>query len=283
MIFKPIRWIVFDITGTLLKFHPSVAEIYYQAAKNVQIEPPFLDPTLMKPAFSKAYKQVNQEYPCFGYYSLGSERDWWKEVVRRTLTTAVSSDSRIKLTTDDHERYFRAVYQAFGSPSSYHVYPDTWKLLDVLKSSQKTRSDGSCYQLGIITNSDCRAVDTTLPTLNLHHHFQFALSSTDYGWMKPDSRQYLKAFEQMQFYDPYLASPEEVLYIGNDIEADYKGARASGFQSVLIGMWRYSTCLCDLLMIMMYIARDIDEKDQKEFKKQGISFILQLTDILPFL
>eukprot|EP01040_Poterioochromonas_malhamensis_P010070 gene10070-10945_t len=139
MIFKPIRWIVFDITGTLLKFHPSVAEIYYQAAKNVQIEPPFLDPALMKPAFSKAYKQVNQEYPY-----------------------------------------------------------------------------------------------TTLPTLNLHHHFQFALSSTDYGWMKPDSRQYLKAYEQMQFYDPHLASPEEVLYIGNDVEADYKGARASGFQSILI-------------------------------------------------
>jgi FMN phosphatase YigB (HAD superfamily) len=263
---NPIKWITFDVTDTLIAFYPSVSEIYYHAAINSKLPLPYTSSNEFKITFKAAYKQILKEYPCFGYHTKLSERDWWKKVVDLTLdlliteletikevkkegktetaasslssiAATVSTSSPLTLSERDRERYFRLVYQSFASSECYHVYDDVSEFFSYLdmKFPQIERRDLSPLKLGVITNSTKRTVETTLPVMNLHKHFSFFLCSTDCGFMKPDSRIFIKAFEEMRFLDSTLKNKNEILYIGNQLQIDYHGARDAGYQAVLIG------------------------------------------------
>lgn len=240
---RRVRWILFDVTETLLRFHPSIGQIYFNAAKRCQISlNSTVSPEEFEQSFRKAYKHISHDHPCFGYYSHMPERNWWQEVVRLTLK-GVEKDSIFS--NDDYFRYFRQVYQEFACSNSYYVYPDALEMLETLQQENR-------YHLGIITNSPSRTVETSLPTLNLHHYFRFCVCSTDFGKLKPDPLIFQQAYHQIQFFDKFIEHPEEVLYIGNNLELDYVGARNYGFQSLLIGMFfdfslltsLYLSCFC---------------------------------------
>jgi HAD superfamily hydrolase (TIGR01549 family) len=258
---NPIKWITFDVTDTLIAFYPSVSEIYYHAAVNSKLPLPYTSPNEFKITFKAAYKQVLKEYPCFGYHTRLSERDWWKKVVDLTLdlliteletikevrkegntstlssvAASVSAASPLNLSERDRERYFRLVYQSFASSECYHVYDDVNEFFSYFDMKfPPERRDLSPLKLGIVTNSTKRTVETTLPVMNLHKHFLFFLCSTDCGFMKPDSQIFQKAFEEMRFLDSTLQNKNEILYIGNQLQIDYYGAINAGYQAVLIG------------------------------------------------
>lgn len=57
--------------------------------------------------------------------------------------------------------------------------------------------------------------------------------SQDVGVEKPGAGIFQKAFEQAQFWVPGIKK-EEILHIGDSLEADFCGARAFGFQALLL-------------------------------------------------
>jgi len=106
-----IRALSLDITGTLLSTKEPVVESYYNAAIWSQLPNPPSQSDLKK-GFKIAFKERLLESPCFGGVEGISGRDWWRTTVSRVLYHAQPD---VKYTDDDFERYFRRVYQHFGT------------------------------------------------------------------------------------------------------------------------------------------------------------------------
>ena len=108
-----IRCISLDVTGTLLTHTHPIYETYSKCAFLSGLnDPP--TPEELKPAFKQAYKQACLESPGFGSQAGISSRTWWAHTVRGALTHCGRSYSDA-----DFDRYFRRVYQHYGTPVSF--------------------------------------------------------------------------------------------------------------------------------------------------------------------
>ena len=86
----------------------------------------------MKMGFKIAFKERCLESPCFGGVEGISGRDWWKLTAARVLHHAKPD---VKYTDEEFNRFFRRVYQHFGSPGGYMVLEDAQSLLTSLNES----------------------------------------------------------------------------------------------------------------------------------------------------
>ena len=229
-----IRAISFDVTGTLVATREPVIQSYYDAMIWSKLPNP---PTQneMKQAFKTAYKERCIESPCFGGVDNISGRDWWKATVQRVLEHSGRTLHQ-DFTQEEFDRYFRRVYQHFGSPNGYMVLDDAQQLLDVL-SQQQERNDNEDGQqqllLGITSNTPTRHMESVLPMLNIHDKFQWFTCSQDVKYEKPSYEIFHHAYEQAKFWIPTI-QPNEILHIGDSFECDYCGAKAYGFQALLL-------------------------------------------------
>ena len=69
--------------------------------------------------------------------------------------------------------------------------------------------------------------------LGLHKRFDWFVCSQDVGVEKPDARIFDASFEQARFWLPDLER-SEVLHVGDSLACDFCGARAAGFQALLL-------------------------------------------------
>jgi HAD superfamily hydrolase (TIGR01549 family) len=125
---------------------------------------------------------------------------------------------------DDFDRWFRRVYQHFGSPRGYEVLPDVATFLDKIPDS---------YVLGICSNTPNRHSASVLPMLGIHERFKFFACSQDVGHEKPHPEIFEAAFRQMTFELPDLKR-DEVLHVGDSLACDFYGAKAYGFQALFL-------------------------------------------------
>ncbi|KAJ1459201.1 HAD-like domain-containing protein [Pelagophyceae sp. CCMP2097] len=174
----------------------------------------------MKPAFKAAYKAACSERPCFGGPDQ-DERDWWRYTVKLALEYCGCHPS-----DKDFDRYFRRVYQFYGSAEGYGVLDDAGRLVDALAKRPE-------ILLGITSNTARRTTDNVLPMLGLSEQFSFFACAQDCGAEKPDKRIFEAALESARFWLPDL-EPHQVLHIGDSLEADLCGARAFGFEALLL-------------------------------------------------
>lgn len=225
---RPIRAISFDVTGTLLVHKDPIMDTYAACAVHARLpNPPSAEE--LKPAFKQAYKETLLKSPCFRnddeHYS---SRGWWVSAVRRALElTGRHYDER------DFNRFFRRVYQHYGSPAGYEVLDDTRPFLSFLKSRAGADAPHERLCLGITTNTPIRTVETVLPMMGLHDDFSFFVCCQDVGEEKPAAAIFHEAFLQAQFALPNLQR-HEVLHVGDSLAADFHGARAYGFQAVFL-------------------------------------------------
>ncbi|CAJ1446445.1 unnamed protein product, partial [Effrenium voratum] len=73
----------------------------------------------LRPAFKQAYREALSSDPCFGHEAGISSRTWWEKTVRLALTHTGREYPR-----EDFRRYFRRVYQHYGSAEAYEELPD---------------------------------------------------------------------------------------------------------------------------------------------------------------
>jgi REG-2-like HAD superfamily hydrolase len=215
-----IRAISLDVTGTLVATQEPVIQSYHQAAIWAQLaNPP--TPDEMKKAFKTAYKERCLESPCFGGVEGISGRDWWRGTVRLVL----EHSGRTDYNDEEFDRYFRRVYQHFGSPQGYMVLDDAASLLSAL--------EGSDLLLGITSNTPTRHMESVLPMLNIHDSFSWFTCSQDVGHEKPSHHIFEDAYLQAKFWMPDLRK-DQVLHIGDSLACDFCGAKAFGFQALLL-------------------------------------------------
>jgi FMN phosphatase YigB (HAD superfamily) len=145
-------------------------ETYAEAAKWAHLpNSPTADE--LKPAFKQAYKENLTKYPCFrNDPALYSSRQWWFNTVERTLQLCSRSYS-----SKEFDRFFRRVYQHYGSSEGYELLPDTIPFLNYLREE---RPD---ICLGITTNTPIRSIETVLPMMGIHDRFKFFVCCQDVG------------------------------------------------------------------------------------------------------
>lgn len=215
-----VKAISLDVTGTILIHANPIMETYADAAVWARLPNP---PTAaeLKPAFKKAYFDSLTAMPCFGHDQGLSSRQWWVKTVR----AALENTGRKDYTQDEFDRFFRRVYQHYGSLEGYVKLDDAVPFLDFMTQRGLT--------LGVTTNTPVRTMETVLPMNGFHDYFRWFVCSQDVGVEKPGAAIFQKAWEQAQFWVPGIKK-EEILHIGDSLEADFCGARAFGFQALLL-------------------------------------------------
>ncbi|KAJ1410109.1 HAD-like domain-containing protein [Ochromonadaceae sp. CCMP2298] len=222
-----VKVISLDVTGTLLVHKQSVSGTYADCMSwaKLPITPSGAD---LKIPFKQAYREKLIEFPAFGFDAGMSDRDWWKAMVRRTVELA--NKDQVPISEDEFDRFFRRVYQFYGSQEGYACLPDAEEFLHWAHGR---------YSLGICTNTTERTVETVLPMLRLHDLFHWFVCCRDVGSEKPSRPIFDEAFRQASWWarESGLAADlqrDQVLHVGDNFAADFCGARAAGFQALFL-------------------------------------------------
>ena len=237
-----IRAISLDVTGTLLATCEPVIKSYHDAGLWAKLPNPPSQSEL-KFGFKVAFQERCIESPCFGGVEGISGRDWWRTTVKRVLFHAKNSNvkgsndnPKFKYSDEEFDRYFRRVYQHFGSPAGYMVLDDAQHLLDWLQERNKKSLEAGNGELvlGITSNTPTRHMESILPMLNnLHTHFFWFTCSQDVKSEKPSVEIFESSYQSAKFWIPDLQK-DEVLHIGDSYVCDYCGAKRFGFQALLL-------------------------------------------------
>jgi len=186
----------------------------------------------MKAAFKTAYKERCIESPCFGGIQRIAGREWWRETVKRVLVHSGRSPYS-DFSNEDFDRYFRRVYQHFVSPRGYMLLDDAQALLDSLHIKAEEDRDSASLLLGITSNTPTRHMESVLPMLGIHDQFRWFTCSQEVGAEKPSPEIFGDAYQKAKFWIPDLQK-HQVLHIGDSLACDFCGAKAFGFQALLL-------------------------------------------------
>ena len=306
---RPVRVkiITMDVTGTIVSFLGTLEDHYVGAAEKSGIHPDKLhklkydDPKIIDRAFSTAYKECCQQYPCFGGDQL-TAKEWWKICVTRSFELA-----GVSMTETQQDMVFQRIYSTFGSHAAYSAFADAKPFL--------RWAHRSGVVTGVLSNADERYGDSILPMLGITlDEVQFTCFSKDYKIEKPDSRFFHAAIDaampwmklkrekyeqqhQLKIQDQQqqqqhlqgnnngrisalgdggsytiagdtnsniICHPSEVLHIGNDFVKDFEGARRAGMHCVLLD--RYG-----------------EEEKAAEWRRRGAPVFKDLLDVVEFL
>lgn len=104
--------------------------------------------------------------------------------------------------------------------SEIELYPDAEETLILLKQSG--------LKLGLITNGLKSDIREILQKVGLTRFFDVEIASNTIGKMKPNKEVFLHALKTLDLL------PNEALFVGDMIDTDYRGAKASGLKALLI-------------------------------------------------
>lgn len=195
-----IEAITLDVGGTLLQPWPSVGHVYAQFATRYGATN--VTPELLKRRFVNAWKELEH---------FNHTRDEWAALVDETfrgLTDPLPSRT-----------FFSELYDYFGHREAWRLFDDVLPLLKTL-AAQGTR-------LGIISNWDDR-LRPLLREFELTDYFEVMVISCEIGHCKPAAVLFEKAATMLR------VRPGSILHVGDSRPHDFDGARAAGFQSLLL-------------------------------------------------
>ncbi len=85
------------------------------------------------------------------------------------------------------------------------------------------------YCLGVVSNFTVfNGIEELLSRNHIRPYFTFVITSVKEGWRKPHPRIYQAALEKAR------VSPEQILFVGDDVDCDYVGTKKTGFYSLLL-------------------------------------------------
>jgi len=104
--------------------------------------------------------------------------------------------------------------------SDISLYPDAEEVLPLLKRREA--------KIGLVTNGLQSDVDEILPKVNLQDFFDIVVVIDTLRKMKPDVEVFHYALQKLK------TTPSSAIFIGDELEADYKGAQRAGLMAYLI-------------------------------------------------
>lgn len=219
-----VRAVYFDAVGTLIYLPQSVGHHYAEAGRFVGLE---LEAAALDRAFREVWKQMPARAANDGPRP-DDDKGWWRELVHRVLAQVRPATEPL-----DADAFFEAAYAHFAEPGVWEVFPEVREVLASLHERE--------LPFFVISNFDGR-LRMVFEHLGLTPLFREIFLSSELGADKPDAAIFRRATKQSGF------SPNESLYVGDEPERDWSGARAVGFQVFELDRPRNS--LRDVLSIL---------------------------------
>jgi putative hydrolase of the HAD superfamily len=203
---KEIRFVFFDAVGTLLHPEPGAVAVYAETGRCFGSR---LGVEAVSHAFSAACARQDQ-HDCVQGWRTSEERELqrWQQIVGDVLHDVAAGQA-----------CFQALYDHFGQPKSWRCAPEIGAVC------AKLRQLG--LGVGLASNFDRRLLRVIRGFPDLEA-LQPVVISAEVGWRKPS----IAFFEAMA--RSVGALPEELLYVGDDFDNDYVGAREAGCRALLL-------------------------------------------------
>jgi len=204
-----IKAVLFDLGGTLIKFdvvHPG--EIFQRILGSLGISRS-LDEA--KIAFLNAEKEAKDLNLLSSFGKMDREEYWnqWDSLVLKHLGIA----ENVELARIVQSKWFDFV--------NFTLYPEVRKVLMELQQRE--------LKLGLISNSYEEEIKLVLEKANLEKAtFDIIVGVDTIKRVKPNPDIFKHAINNLD------VKPEETIFVGNHIEADYKGAENAGIHALLI-------------------------------------------------
>ncbi|KAG8936845.1 hypothetical protein FRC03_009602 [Tulasnella sp. 419] len=205
-----IKLVLFDALYTIVAPRLSIAKQYSMAFQ------PFLgqiDENRVAATFPKALKLLQESRPAYQ----GGKESWWSEVVKATAIGAGADSEEV-------EKYLpeimHTLMERFRTKEAYRLYDDvenTFKELELRN-----------IRLGLVSNTDARMRDA-LYDLGIGKRLDPIVLSGEEAVEKPSAMIWQRACERSG-----TTAGSHVLHVGDELEADYLGAKMAGLSSVLL-------------------------------------------------
>ncbi len=227
------RAIFFDAGGTLLHPYPSVGEIYSEVASRYNFH---VSSQEIQTRFMKEWKQRDGMSQLTHHVTEKIEKEWWRAIVRDVFC--------VEKEFPKFDDFFEELYELFGHPDVWRLYPGTHEVLLELKRRGK--------KLAIVSNWDSRLFKLC-DSLDLTKHFDFILASAVFGASKPGPKIFEEALKKIK------VEAREALHIGDSFEDDVRGAARVGIKTVLIDRHAHFSPTKDMPVLPDYVIRDLAE------------------------
>jgi REG-2-like HAD superfamily hydrolase len=192
-----VRALFFDVGGTLLRPWPSVGTVYASVANRHGM-------TATTEGLERAFRESWAALKRPGLTV--SRKDWWREVVFRTLGR-------------ENQACFEELYEIFAHAGAWQIFPDVEDTL------REARARG--LHVGVISNWDER-LRPLLNEIGLTRYFDSMTISCEVGTEKPEARIFQAALHAVGI----VAS--QAVHVGDSAEADVGGAEAVGMTACLL-------------------------------------------------
>ena len=218
-----IEAIFFDAVGTLFYLTKTVGDHYALVGREVGLT---LDAQQLDRAFLTAWRRMPPRTAIDGPRE-NDDKGWWRELVDLVLDEVAPS-----LGEFDRDNFFEVAYEHFAEAGVWALYPEVFSVLEKLEPQ---------FQLAVISNFDGR-LRFILEQLGISKFFAHSFISSEIGADKPDPEIYRRALKFMNL------KPDQVLYVGDDPDRDWKAATAAGLS--VFELDREKNSLRDLLRIV---------------------------------
>jgi putative hydrolase of the HAD superfamily len=198
-----IKAISFDAVGTLFYLSKAVGHHYALVGREVGLT---LDAQQLDRAFHTAWKRMPPRAAIDGPRE-NDDKDWWRELVDLVLDQVAPSLSEL-----DRDNFFEVAYEHFAEVGVWELYPEVFDVLEKLQPR---------FQLAVISNFDGR-LRFILEHLGISKFFAHVFVSSEIGADKPNLEIYRRALKFVNL------KPDQVLYVGDDPDRDWKAAAAAG-------------------------------------------------------
>jgi putative hydrolase of the HAD superfamily len=205
-----IQAILFDADNTLFTLSDSIGTLYKRVCKQFGFS---VDASEIDDAVYPIWKQhhnrylnVEEEYRT----TPAREKQFWIDFVEELLMTVAPRANQPTI--------IDAIYHWFALADSRTLNPHVMDLLELVKSSNLVS--------GVFSNNDARLFPL-LEDMQIEHLFDHVFTSGTVGYKKPSAQAFMIIADILQI------SPEQLLYIGDNPELDFAGARGAGWHAVL--------------------------------------------------
>jgi putative hydrolase of the HAD superfamily len=201
-----IRAIVFDAAGTLIHLPKGAPHHYAEVAARRGLK---LDSSRLEQAFRTVWRTLSPP-SVTRMPRPDDDRNWWRTLVNEVLDRCgVSPEDSF-----DRAAYFDELYAEFTIPGIWECYPEVTAVLEQLSDR---------FTLGVVSNFDGR-LRSVLDQLGLSTFFREVVISSEVGADKPHPWIFNETARRLALL------PKQILHVGDDPEADWRGAASAGFQ-----------------------------------------------------
>ena len=197
-----VKAVLFDLGGTLIKT-AEIPHVMKRILEDCGINRSLEDVSI---AWKKVDKGLN-----FRDLTGLLDEFWVQWNVRILRNLQVNSGTR---------RLAEFIITRWWDYSDVTLFPDAQKILPLLKEKG--------LKIGVVTNGLQSDVDEILPKVGLQDFFDVVVVIDTLRKMKPDVEVFHYALQRLE------TAASKAVFVGDELEADYKGARGAGLTVYLI-------------------------------------------------